>query len=233
MGLSVLPRSEGKKPLFLVKAKRAIWRWAKITVRDTLEPLYDTAAQIHLCTIFIVVFIILPPKGLAKWADHLIHLGEALEAFVYALCLFAALKAVGACFKVSIENEKLGAWFGRRFVYHEPQRVLTVLVTEQDNETTHLFKVSDAEKGSLVETVIDIDSPTGRVKAQIVWPKGQNIIEWGGVNKNTRTSLQLPKDRMLGLRTNALPETSPVVVRVFVVSFEMGGGLTIWDNIGG
>ncbi len=78
------------KKILWVRSKRYFKSWLRIVLRDALEPLTDTAAQIHLCLLFVTVFVILPPKGYDAWRERVSHLPDAAVAFMYALYYFCS-----------------------------------------------------------------------------------------------------------------------------------------------
>ena len=118
-------------------------------------------------------------------------------------------------------GSELGEWHGKRFVYHEPQRVLTVHVTAADNEKLHVFEVYGPQAGALVELRVVIDAVHGRVQAMLDFAHGKSPFNWAGWHPNIRQSLRLPENRLLALRTSALPDTDLTTIRVFVVSWQL------------
>lgn len=217
--------------LYKVKSRHWLRFWKRIVVEDSLAPLTDSNARLNFFAILILLFLILPERGFAPWKAQVMSTVEAITVVLYAFPLFVLLNSFLAIFKTNKTLKELGKWADHRFVYHSPQQVFTVLASDKDNDKTHVFKIEDAEIGALLEMVVNIDSPLDRVKAQVVWPKGQNLIDWIGWHGEIRQSLKLPEDRLLALRTYAPPETFPVAIRVYVASWEISKHLASWDVV--
>lgn len=210
------------KKLAWIKCKqwsRAYW---PILVRDALAPVAAPSARIAALILFITLFFVLPPQGYPVWRDKVMHTVNAATLFVAAYVVYVLFAAITAIFKTNKQMRNQGSWFGSRFVYHSPQRVCTVLISPGDNDRVHVFHVGDTEAHAYVELKIEIDSPTNRVKARIGPAEGSRpFLPWEMGGAVERMQVRLPDSRKLGLHTRALPETVPIAVRVFVVSWEI------------
>lgn len=140
-------------------------------------------------------------------------------AFVLAVPAFAFMNGVVAFFKVRAEENKLGVWQGNKFIYHSKLHVYTVEVSAKDNDEKLLFKLNDPEIDSLVETIVEIDRHDERVRALVVFTYDDLKGDLRGITKQTRSSLRLPKDRILRLKTYAEPEAIPTTIRVYISSW--------------
>lgn len=205
-----------------IKAKRWCRQWLKIFLVDCLAPLFDGNARLQLLVWIVLAAVVLPPKGAEPWFSHFSSSWEWLQAFQIAFQFFAAFNAIGAIVKANFALKKIGEWHGGQFVYHQPRHLWTGVVTDKDNELTHVFKVDDIELGALISIRIYPENPK-TVKAQVVWPRGQNLMDWRGVTPDVRTGIFLPDDRKLGVRTNAVENASPSTVRIFASSWTIKG----------
>ncbi len=200
--------------LVFIKVKRWVRQWGKIFLIDCLAPLFDGNARLQLLVWIVLATVVLPGNGDDRWAAHFSSAWEWLHAFQIAFLFFAVVNAFGAIVKTKFALQKIGQWHGRQFIYHQHRQLWTGVVTDQDNELTHIFKVDDIEIGALVHVRIYPENPKA-VKAQVVRPLGQNLMDWRGVTPDLRAGISLPEDRKLGVRTLAIDNASPSTVRVF------------------
>ena len=201
-----------------VKIKRWQVCWWSFIAKALFAPLADANARIEFIAFLIVVYL---HKGYEIWIEKVNAELGTFKNLAVAYVVYVLFSAITAIYKTSRKLSESGQWHGKQFIYHEPQRVFTVPVNEADNNTTHVFKLIDPEIGSLVQTKVEIDALHGRVQARVVWPKAQTVLSWDGWHAGIRTSLMLPDDRLLGLRTNTLPGTDVTVVRVYVTSWSL------------
>lgn len=162
--------------LIFVKTKRWCREWAKIFVVDCLAPIFDGNARLQLLVWVVLTAVILPTTSEERWFVHLSSTWEWLHAFGIAFLLFAAFNAIGAIVKARSSLRRIGQWYGRQFVYHQPRHLWTGVVTDKDNEFTHTFKVDDVESGALINVRIYPESPNA-VKAQVVSLPGLNLMD--------------------------------------------------------
>jgi hypothetical protein len=115
-----------------------------------------------------------------------------------------------------------GKWVDNRFICDSLKHVFTTVVTAEHNDKLQIFDVPFVPVGAFVDTQVDIDRHDERVKAGVVLPHGPSglPLEWN--SRLTQTSLRLPDDRYLGLRTLAAPEATATTIRVFVKSWTIG-----------
>lgn len=149
---------------------------------------------------------------------------DAVEAFLYALPVFVLLNGLFAVFRVARKERETGAWFGPRYVYHEPLRIATLLIDARQNGKPHLFNVPDVEDGSLVAFRVDVDRTDERVKTQIEFPGNPPTFDWRMVRKANPTTARLPRSRKMTLVTEAEQEATPTTIRVHLLGFEVGNG---------
>ena len=163
---------------------------------------------------------------------------QAVEKLVEAGREIADLKAQVSNLKAQAADLKvkdtLGVWQGNKFIYHSKLHVYTVEVSAQHNDEKLLFKLNDPPIGSLVETIIEIDRHDERVRALVLWPHDNLKGDLRGITKQTRSSLRLPKDRTLSLKTYAEPEATPTTIRVFISSWTILADVeAIINGVGG
>jgi len=149
---------------------------------------------------------------------------QGFETFLYSLPVFLMLNLFFAVFRVAKGEREKGEWFGNRFVYHHPVRLLTVLVDELDNERPIKFKIADAEDDSLVSYIIETDRMDTRIKVELAWPGGKRPMDFGGPRNSPRGSIRLPRGRAMSLLCNIEPASTVTTVRVFMTSWELGKG---------
>lgn len=124
-----------------------------------------------------------------------------------------------------------GTWHGNEFVYNEPVRVLTARWSPNENGRIIPFKVPQAPPFSLVTCKIEMDSGGHRIRCQVCFAT-HAILKLDGFqdtqffqgepNPSTlaKFSHRVETDRRLGLNCHSLPQTDPITVRVYVLSWE-------------
>ncbi|WP_394171345.1 hypothetical protein [Saccharospirillum alexandrii] len=206
----------------IVRAKRYLRLWVRDAISETVAPLSDTSARLNYIGFLVVLFLIFPQWTLEEKATWLKALINGLIVILYSIPLFFLANLIFSIFRVKKKEASLGEWFGSRFIYHEPQRVLTVLVDENDNETPIVFPIHDAESGSLVSYVIQTDRADNRAKVEIAWPKGHRALDFGQPMNLPKGSFRLPTERKMSLITNVERNSTVTTVRVFMTGWELG-----------
>lgn len=210
--------------VFWTRTKRYARQWVRDAVAETIAPLTDTNARLNYIGVFVVLLLLSPRRGADKQMASLLTTLEVVETALYSIPVFFLLNFVFALFRVRKKERELGEWFGPRFVYHEPRRLITALVDEQNNHKPLRFSIDDAEHGALVSYVIETDRTDTRVKAELAWPGGQRPMDFGVPMNLPRGSFRLPKSREMSLLTNVEPESTLSTVRVFMTNWEVGKG---------
>lgn len=120
-----------------------------------------------------------------------------------------------------------GEWEGNTFVYREPLLILTKKVTWQDNLKPYVFIIDgegSPEPGSFIYWRIDADRAKSKVKAIIDWAHGMEAKWKLNINRHADEfgdGIRLPNNRKLSLVTKLDKGTAPVIVRVYITSFEV------------
>ena len=187
-----------------------------------------SAPKSAFAALFGIFFFWLAFKFLGvEWmiAEAPIWMVQAASILLAAICLLA-LVIVTAPLRV-LRNEKLrGTWIGNQFVYHTPQHAFTAQWTTADNGTGKRFVFDHVEPNSLVQYNIDVDGGGDRVvtglnfkhwELPLFTTGGQQVRSTGGKAK-VRTNAK----REFILFADSLPDTSPVIIRVYILSFEVG-----------
>jgi hypothetical protein len=118
----------------------------------------------------------------------------------------------------------LGTWIGSQFVYHVPHHVLTVKWTTAENGKGVRFIVDDAEPKSSASFKIEVDGGGKRVVTDINhkhWELG--LMSKSGLIRSQHRTHQAtagPK-RDFTLYADSLPGTDPVIIKVYVLSFDL------------
>ena len=116
-----------------------------------------------------------------------------------------------------------GEWDGNVFVYYEPHLLFTKRVTVEDNGTPFILEVDPIQRESFINWKIEIEKAGDRVQATIDFKHGKNAnLSWENAFKPGLTGgIRLPEDRLLSLVTNLKPETIPVIISVYMTSYEI------------
>jgi hypothetical protein len=208
------------------RTKRYVRLWLRDAIAQTIAPLTDTNARLNYIGVLVVLFLLSQQWSLDRLSSWVDTTFNSMEIFVYSVPVFFMLNLVFALFRVRKNEKELGEWYGSRFVYHEPRRLLTVMVDENDNDKHWSFGVEDAEGGSLVSYFIETDRTDNRAKVELAWPGGQRMISLGnrGPMNLPKGSFRLPESRRMSLLTHIEPQSTATTVRVFMTGWEVGKG---------
>lgn len=124
-------------------------------------------------------------------------------------------------FAAKSEDLKVGSWAGIQegtYVYHEPLRVLTTVVTAGDSEQSIPFSVPDAPPNSFINYLIEAESAAHRIDYASLGPNASAFANANTTGKYTGGIL-LYKGKT-ELRVRLKPETVPITFRVYVRSWE-------------
>ncbi|WP_157954224.1 hypothetical protein [Saccharospirillum mangrovi] len=207
-----------------VRAKRYFKQWIRDAISQTTAPLWDNNARLNYVGFLVAIFLLFPQwsaDARVSWAGTTIN---GLTTIIYSIPLFFLANLVFSIFRIRKNEKMIGAWFGNRFIYHEPLRLLTVLVDENDNENPFVFAINDAEDDSLVSYVIKTDRIDNRAKVEIAWARGFRPMDCGKPMNIPKCSIRLPKGRKMSLITNVEPNSTVTTVRVFMTGWEVGKG---------
>lgn len=113
-------------------------------------------------------------------------------------------------------------WAGSKKIYDDPFVVYSTVVTSADNDRLNVFEVPWATDGAFIDTIVEIDRLHERVQAGVTFPRAPGSTPLHLHTRAARTSIRLPSDRLLALRTHAAPEASPTTIRVRIASWTIG-----------
>ena len=210
--------------LRMVRARRWIRHWLADVWRESKAPLTDANARLNYIAVAALLLLLLPKRGPERMFGQAISALDAIEAFLYAFPASVLLNCVLGVFRVLKQEGERGAWFGPKYVYHEPMHVATILIESAKPAGPYDLTIADVEDASLVSYRVDIDRQDERVKAQLEFPGCPPKFNWAVVSRATRTSARLPKSRKMSLATFAEPEATATTIRVYVLGFEIGKG---------
>lgn len=122
----------------------------------------------------------------------------------------------------------IGQWEGNVFVYHQPLLVFTKMVTWEESLKPFIFTI-DGEGAPPPNTFIywriDADRAKNRVKATIDGPLGNMAEVFLNMKRSTdagfNSGIQLTEDRRMSLVAKLDEGTVPVILRVYITSYEV------------
>lgn len=206
------------------RTKRYLRLWLRDGINETIAPLTDGNARLNYIAVLIVLLLLSAERGADKQLSTLITTIEGIETALYSVPLFFLLNLLFAIFRVRKNEKRLGEWFGTRFIYHHPIRLVTALVDESDNGKPLKFAIEDAEDNALVSYAIETDRTDSRAKVELAWPGGQRPMDLGVPMNLPKGSFRLPKSREMTLLTHVEPQSTVTTARVFMTGWEVGKG---------
>ncbi len=147
--------------------------------------------------------------------------GPSIQAFGWALFVWAVLSAVRAPLMVIREDRQNGSWRGHRFCYKNPRQVFTREFMGNGLTNVELITFEDAEPNSYVEFHIDLQPPVwSRVNAAL--SSGPSDVASPTEIKFTQRGHRINGHRQAYLLVKSLQGTTPVLCRVYCDSFTIG-----------
>ena len=144
-------------------------------------------------------------------------------AFFAAIGCWAILQLVATPFRHLREERRCGKWHGDRFVYTQPQHLLTKEWTPVDNGNLEYFDVPDVPPDALVSYKIEIEGSAERVNCVLLGAYYFSPV--AQMFENARFAqhgkVRLRKDGNLLLHCLVLPNTVPAVIRVSMLAWEI------------
>ena len=206
-----------------VRALRAL-RIAKKSpgtfMREFFAPLWNRDQLLALLVALVGTYLIFQTANHAVMVAEFNDWGLQVEAFGWALVIWAAIMAFRAPFVAVSDERRRGAWHNRHFVYHEPMLAKTFLVKPTGKEEKFKFEIPDVEPGAYVEMEIEIEGPAHLAKATI---GGRILTSPLPYLAGRKHGFALPKgsrSAILGIElpTNAISAT----VRIWCKGFRLG-----------
>lgn len=115
-----------------------------------------------------------------------------------------------------------GAWHGNTYVLAAPLLLLTTIVKETDDRTTHIFRVDGPVENSMIDLRVTVD-PHGDLRTDVVHlSNGEPHFVWDNFPAAYARKVRLPEDRLFALGVRVIrynPAAAPVVVRVHMHSW--------------
>jgi hypothetical protein len=213
----VPPRRSGVATKWRARRK-PLWG---IFVRGIFSPIVNAGAFFGLVTIPFLLFFLsafLGEKGLTTRIDTL---GATTLATIGALPLWALINLVMAPIAALRAEKNSGSWQGFRFIYREPQLVLTTEWRPSDNGNFVSIPLK-IDGGLLIDYRIEVDGPQDRINSLVLGAYFFRPLE--DVLRTTRFNLRgravVKKDGSVGLHCYSLPDTLPALVRIYALAFE-------------
>ena len=211
-----------EKPPWVVRSKRWLLLWWRISAHATIAPLVDRTALLQLIAFPIFLYLVFLARGFDVVSNEAINSWAAFRALLYAVPVFIIWNMISAIFSVASEEKNQGQWFGTEFVYHEPLLVAKFRVSDKDNGNRHKFKVPQAEIGGSIQLQIGIGGvEKQRIKAVVVMEDMPFMPPWEDMTSTHYYSiLGVPKNKTYCLST--MCETlNPSLVSVYLVSWNI------------
>lgn len=201
------------------RLRHRAWRWWKITLSDSMAPLFDLNARLHVILFPFLIYALFMIGGFPAVVGQLVNTTAALWALVFAFPLFVVVGGFAAIPKLLKEESELGQWVGIKFVYHEPLRLLTKIVTADDNGKLLPFKVAGLHKGASAELLLRVEPDYDRrnIRAQFVYSEDMPIF-WDSFERHQMLCF-LPHDETLFITTHKQAPSNPSTVKVYLVSW--------------
>lgn len=204
------------KHFFVARARHFLRQWFSALVQETIAPFFNRNALLQLISYPFLLYLIFVARGFDAMRDQWTSSWIAERALMYALPLFAAVNAVRAIFIVQAEQQKLGRWEDKRFIFNSPHHLATIVVPAELGDRTWPIKVKNVPVGSYVEVIAVKEGFDTRVSAQI--SSEANAIPWDGIDRNLALAL-LYADRTIYLCTRKTQPSNASVIKVQMLSW--------------
>jgi hypothetical protein len=141
--------------------KLRAWRVAKrlpsVFWRELWAPLWNREQLLALILACTTTALVLRSNDATAISDQSAAWTLSVTSLLWGLPIWAALMAVRAPFVVLAEERGKGAWYGGRFIYHQPELVATFRCKATGQPRHHAFRFHDAEPDAFVYFTIEVD----------------------------------------------------------------------------
>lgn len=215
------------RPLRATKAYRVLRRWPAASWKEFKSPLTDRTQILALTNAFVATYLILQTASFARMVEEANSWALAIQAFGITSLVWAVLAMARAPLIVRKEDRLRGRWHKNHFVYHEPILITTERFEAGEGLTLKRpIYFSDAEPCAMVYYRCELTpDPSPRVTVYITGGhpnEDMELTEPGNVNWGRFVGIRLPHDCAATLLMRMLPETVPVICRVYCHSFFVG-----------
>ncbi len=219
--------------LTLIKLRRLLARWPAEVWRCFCAPIFETGQMIGLAVAVLGTFIALTQTPLSGWASKLSEWVIPVQAFGYVLLAWGLISMIAAPFRVVASDKKRGHWQGHHYIYREPILVFSGRFEHKGGIIqTGVLDFSDAEPNSFVFCEITATPKIpGRVFVRLNGGKPSPHMEISipqprqlflSSEPGSHVGFRLPSSKSATVYVRMLPETAPLVIRVYCVEFFVG-----------
>lgn len=148
---------------------------------------------------------------------------DAIQAFVYVALGWAFICLIRAPLVIALEERRVGRWYDRRFVYHEPRLVRTIRCKPTGKPQSFQIAFPEAEAGGFVRYRIEAEnSPPPAlytaVLANIYLMPSDGTPGRGAQQGGTTLTDRKAADLMVTIK----PEALAITFRIYALSFTKG-----------
>ncbi len=212
-------------PAQKAKRLRFLRKCMKTALSETAKPVYsrlDLAGALALLPFLFVVWIAFGQETVEQEAALR---AAALGSIIVLLPVYFLINLIRAPFIVAQEDKKLGHWDGTAFIYHEPKIVFTKLFTVEDNEKIFQIPLPDCEPYSFVSFYVKVKRGPDRIRTVILpglsWGNGMAWARESHATAEPVGGSTSGKENRLTIKANMLPDTVPLIVRVYVTAWDL------------
>lgn len=193
------------------------WRrsFTKLFLERTIAPLKDQGAVLRLLSYPVFLWLVFLAGGFQLATEEALGSWAAFMALVYTFPFFLLINFVTSLFAAGDQIKKTGAWFGRRFVFHERLHVYTTEFGPEDHGTQRMLEIKSAELHSFVQFHLEHDGGLG--VASIGPP--EMVLHGFGVSRAVRYGVRIDSKRMAAVSFQCPKESDPTIVRIYVISW--------------
>jgi hypothetical protein len=192
-----------------------------IFLRGLYSPIANAGAFFGLITIPFLLFFLSAFLGQKGVSGRIDTMAATVLSTIAALPIWALINLVIAPIKALNAERQLGSWQGARFLYREPQLVLTCEWRAEDNGKFVPIPLK-IDGGLLIDYRIEVDGPTQRINCIVLgayfFRPSDEVLRTARFDLRGRAVVK--KDGSVGLHCFSLPDTVPALVRVYVLAFE-------------
>jgi hypothetical protein len=208
--------------VFWIRFRRYLWRKVPRHWWNTFRQPLASSGQLFQAILAYLVLVLYLRVASPQQRDLLAtEWAIWIQAFGIAVAGWAVISLVYAPYAAWRTDARNGRWYGKRFLYHQPQLIAVERCAATGQMERFKIRFDDAEPHSFVHFHIDLDHPliAKRIFAAVftsVWMRGQ----YG--NSHLRGGTRLPADRSAYLAVDMMPKTVSQTIRVYMDGFSIG-----------
>jgi hypothetical protein len=184
---------------------------------ELLALINDSGILLSIISVPVSLFFTFEFFGMRQTMIEIGAIVVAALAFVVSLTAFMLICAIRAAVMVPKEISNTGLWHGKTFVFHEPRRILTRIVSPAEAGQHIYFSVPEAVPGSFVQMKVKFENR--HYKGCIASAIAPLVLSNLEIAEEATYGVTLDRKRQAILVFHVREDATPTSARVYILSW--------------